>query len=153
MARVSDIIENFIKSLLEDTNSNSIEIQRNELAQYFKCSPSQINYVLSTRFSNERGYYIESRRGGGGYIKIIKVNIDSDKHIKNMIINSIGNNITKSKSYSIIDSFLEKNLINKRESNLMKTAISDRALNLVPSRKNELRANILKDMLLVLLRD
>ena len=69
MARMSDIIEDFIKQLINETDG-SIEIQRNELANYFKCVPSQINYVIDTRFTTERGYYVESRRGGGGYIKI-----------------------------------------------------------------------------------
>lgn len=71
MAKMSDLIEMFIKELLEDNSSDMIEIQRNELASYFKCAPSQINYVLTTRFSMDKGYLIESQRGGGGSIKIV----------------------------------------------------------------------------------
>lgn len=153
MARVSDIIEDFIKTLIKDAENDIIEIQRNELAQYFNCSPSQINYVLSTRFSNEKGYYIESKRGGGGYIKIIKVNINNDSYLENTIMRTIGDSITKSKAYSIIDNFYEEKLINEREKNLMKTALSDRALNIITPYKNKIRANILKDMVLVLLRE
>ena len=72
--RMSDMIEEFIKELFEEEES-IIEIQRNDLAQQFNCVPSQINYVIETRFKPSQGYYVESRRGGGGYIKIKKVNI------------------------------------------------------------------------------
>lgn len=153
MARLSDSIEMFIKKLLGSAENGVIEIQRNELAQYFNCAPSQINYVLSTRFSSDKGYYIESRRGGGGYIKIVKVNINSNQHIRNVLLNIVGDSITKTKAYSIIDTLLEKGLISEREKNIMKLAINDRALNIIPRYKNELRANILKEMLLILLDD
>ncbi|NLK42961.1 MAG: CtsR family transcriptional regulator, partial [Tissierellia bacterium] len=76
MPGLTNIIERFLKSLIDAQEDGIIEIQRNELAEKFNCAPSQINYVLSTRFTPYKGYYIESRRGGGGYIKIIKVSID-----------------------------------------------------------------------------
>ncbi|KNF07982.1 transcriptional regulator CtsR [Gottschalkia purinilytica] len=150
MARLSNIIEDFIKSLLSEAENGIIEIQRNELAQYFDCAPSQINYVLTTRFTLDKGYYIESRRGGGGYIKIVKVNINNDKHIQNLIINLIGDSITKTKSFSLIDDFMEENIITEREGRLMKSALSDRSLQ-ISNNTNQIRANILKNMLLVLI--
>lgn len=152
MSKLSNSIENFIKQLLEETNSGIVEIQRNELAQYFDCAPSQINYVLTTRFTSDRGYYIESRRGGGGYIKIIKVNINSDKYIQNLILNIIGDSITKSKAYDIIESFLEEDIITERECNIMKVVVSDRVLESANCDKNIVRADMLKNMLLVLLK-
>lgn len=152
MSKLSNIIEDFIKKLLEDTNNGVIEIQRNELAQYFDCAPSQINYVLTTRFSSDRGYYIESRRGGGGYIKIIKVNINRDKYIQNLILNIIGESITKSKAYDIIESFLEEDIITEREGSIMKVVLADRTLDNVNCDKNVVRADILKNMLLVFLK-
>ena len=97
MAGLSNIIERFIKELIEDAENGIIEIQRNEMAQFFECSPSQINYVLSTRFTPYKGYYIESRRGGGGYIKIIKVGIEGNEDIGNIIVNTIGDSITRIK--------------------------------------------------------
>ncbi|WP_352419799.1 CtsR family transcriptional regulator [Proteiniborus sp.] len=151
MSKLSNIIEDFIKKLLEDTNNGVIEIQRNELAQYFDCAPSQINYVLTTRFSSDKGYYIESRRGGGGYIKIVKVNINRDKYIQNLILNIIGDSITKSKAYGIIESFLEEDIITEREHNIMKVVLGDRTLDNVNCDKNVVRADILKNILLVLL--
>ena len=88
IARLSDIIESFLKAMINDMDGY-IEIQRNELANRFKCVPSQINYVISTRFTNEKGYYVESRRGGGGYITIRRLNTDS-AGIISCIITSIG---------------------------------------------------------------
>ena len=75
MARLSDVIEEFIKSLLKESEGQ-LELQRNELADFFECAPSQINYVLATRFTLNHGYYIESRRGGGGYIRIVRLDVD-----------------------------------------------------------------------------
>lgn len=152
MSKLSNLIEDFIKKLLEDANNGVIEIQRNELAQYFDCAPSQINYVLTTRFSSDKGYFIESRRGGGGYIKIVKVNINRDKYIQDLILNIIGDSITKSKAYGIIESFLEEDIITEREYNIMKVVLSDRTLNSVNCDKNVIRADILKNMLLALLK-
>ncbi len=152
MSKLSNLIEDFIKKLLEDANNGVIEIQRNELAQFFDCAPSQINYVLTTRFSSDRGYYIESRRGGGGYIKIIKVNINRDKYIQNLILNIIGDSITKTKAYGIIESFLEEDIITEREYNIMKVVLADRTLDSVNCDKNVVRADILKNMLLVFLK-
>ncbi|RKD33757.1 CtsR family transcriptional regulator [Thermohalobacter berrensis] len=153
MARLSDVIEDFIKSLMQGEKNKVIEIQRNELAEHFNCAPSQINYVLTTRFTIDKGYYIESKRGGGGYIKIKKVNIKSDRDIYNLILNKIGNSITKMKAYSIIDNFLEKGFISRREAALMKASLNERSLNSASQYKNELRASIIKEMLLALLRE
>lgn len=151
MSRISNGIEEFIKNLLRETNNGILEIKRNELADYFNCAPSQINYVLQTRFNTDNGYYIESRRGGGGYIKIIRVNINN-KYIENIINNYIEDVITKARAFSIIESLIEKDIISSREGILMKTALSDRVLNIVSQYKNQLRARILKDMLLVISR-
>jgi len=151
MSRLSNIIEEFIKSLLKEADDGSIEIQRNELSNYFDCAPSQINYVLMTRFTSDKGYYIESKRGGGGYIKIVKVNINKNRHIHDIITNLIGDSITKSKAYSLIDSFTEDKFITKREGNLMKIVLGDRVINNASENGNQLRAIMLKSMFLVLI--
>src|SRR5690554_7906040 len=124
MSGLSNIIESFIKSLIEEANG-TIEIQRNELAEFFDCAPSQINYVLSTRFTPYKGYYIESRRGGGGYIKIIKVSIDEYEDINEIIVNTIGDSITKNKAFDIINGLRDEDIITERESEIIKSAISD----------------------------
>lgn len=151
MAGLSNIIEEFIISMIKDANNGVVEIQRNEMAEKFECAPSQINYVLSTRFTPYKGYYIESRRGGGGYIKIIKVSIDEDKNIKNLIINIIGDSITKNKAYDIVEGLKEEDVLSKRESEIIKAAIGDRVLKDHIGNNNIVRANILKNILLVLI--
>jgi transcriptional regulator CtsR len=149
MSGLSNLIEKFIISLLEEANG-SVEIQRNELAEYFDCAPSQINYVLSTRFTPYKGYYIESRRGGGGYIKIVKVSFDENEDINDIIVNTIGDSITKNKAFDIVDSLRDEDIVTDRESNIIKAAISDSAINCDNSLRNVLRADILKNILLIL---
>ncbi len=153
MSRLTNIIEMFIKSLLDAQEDGVIEIQRNELAEKFNCAPSQINYVLSTRFTPYKGYYIESRRGGGGYIKIIKVSIDEYKDINNIILDAIGESITKNKAYHIVEGLLEEGIISERELKIIKAALSERALSSEnPDLRNKLRADILKNILLFLIK-
>lgn len=153
MSGLSNIIEEFIKELFQGTEDGIIEIQRNELAEYFDCAPSQINYVLTTRFTPYMGYYVESKRGGGGYIRIMKVEFDTETTINELIVNTIGNSITKNKAYSIIDSLIEEDIITVREGYLMKVALGDTSLVSIPKIRNELRADILKNMLLILLKE
>lgn len=152
MPGLSNIIEEFIKNMLREAEDGIVEIQRNELAEYFGCAPSQINYVLTTRFAPYKGYYIESRRGGGGYIKIVKVNISEDEYINDLITNSIGKSMTKNKAYSIIEEFQNEGIISEREGRLMKVAVSDRSLGAINDR-NSIRADIMRNMLLVLLKE
>ena len=144
--RMSDIIEEFIKDLFDDENE-AIEIQRNELAEHFNCVPSQINYVISTRFKPSQGYYVESRRGGGGHITIKKVNNTKEDYIMH-IINNIGQNLTSNEVDILISDFLSYNIIDKKEAKLLKVATSDNVLGLPKNIKDEVRARIFKNMLL-----
>ena len=144
--RMSDIIEEFIKDLFDDENE-AIEIQRNELAEHFNCVPSQINYVISTRFKPSQGYYVESRRGGGGHITIKKVNNTKDDYIMH-IINNIGQNLSSNEVDILISDFLSYNIIDKKEAKLLKVATSDNVLGLSKNIKDEVRARIFKNMLL-----
>ena len=138
--RMSDIIEEFIKELFDD-GSDAIEIQRNELAEQFNCVPSQINYVISTRFKPSQGYYVESRRGGGGHITIKKVNNDKEDYIMH-IINNIGNELTSNEVDILISDFLSYNIIDTKEAKLLKVATSDNVLKLSKELKDEVRARI-----------
>ena len=144
--RMSDIIEEFIKDLLEG-NDEFIEIQRNDLAQHFNCVPSQINYVISTRFKPSQGYYVESKRGGGGNIKIRKINNDKSDYLM-YIINNIGKEITSNDVDILLSDFLTYNIISEKEAKLLKVATSDNVLKLDSKIKDEVRARILKNMLL-----
>lgn len=152
MSKVSDIIELFIKELLHQNMNQAVKIQRNELANHFKCAPSQINYVLTTRFSIDKGYIIESQRGGGGCIKIFKMEIDKGMYITELI-QEIGYSISNLKALQIIQILLEKKIITKRESEIMACAVSDRSIQSPFNIKNEIRANMMKSMLLVLYKN
>ena len=143
--RMSDLIEEFIKELFED--NQEVEIQRNELAEHFNCVPSQINYVISTRFKPSQGYYVESKRGGGGHIKIKKaVNTKSD-HLM-YIIKNIGREITSNEVDILISDFLSYAVIDEKEAKLLKVATSDNVLQLTKDIKDEVRARIFKNMLI-----
>ena len=151
MARLSDIIEDFIKQMIIDTDG-AIEIQRNELAIKFNCVPSQINYVIDTRFSTEKGYYVESRRGGGGSIKIQRVNITHEGNYLMHIISSMGNSISQQSAHAFITNFIDYDVISVREGLLMKAAVSDKILGVIPfPHRDAVRAGILKNMLMSLL--
>ena len=143
--RMTDIIEEFIKDMLN--GEQELEIQRNELAEQFNCVPSQINYVIATRFKPSQGYYVESRRGGGGHITIKKINNTKSDYIMH-IIKNIGNKITANEVNVLISDFLSYGLINTKEAKLLKVATSDNVLALTKDIKDEVRARILKNMLL-----
>lgn len=143
--RMSDIIEEFIKELFDE--EDSIEIQRNELAEQFNCVPSQINYVIATRFKPSQGYYVESRRGGGGHITIKKVNNTKSDYILH-IINNIGGEITSNEVDILISDFLTYDIIEPKEAKLLKVATSDNVLQLDKVEKDKVRARIFKNMLL-----
>ncbi|ERI95046.1 putative transcriptional regulator CtsR [Clostridiales bacterium oral taxon 876 str. F0540] len=145
MARLSDVIEEFLKQMIESNDDEELQIQRNELANYFSCAPSQINYVLTTRFTIDKGYYIESKRGGGGCIVIKKIEFGHHKSLLEAINEKIGNNLTYDGGVQIINGLLEANIITAREAILMKIAINDRTLGALDN-KNKLRADILKAM-------
>ncbi len=143
--RMSDLIEEFIKDLFDE--NELVEIQRNDLAEQFHCVPSQINYVISTRFKPSQGYYVESRRGGGGSIKIKKINTTKSDYIMH-IINNIGNSITSNEVDILLSDFLSYDFVTKKEAKLLKVATSDNVLRLGKDIKDEIRARILKNMLL-----
>ena len=149
--RISDVIEEFIKDLFNE-EEDYIEIQRNELAEKFNCVPSQINYVISTRFRPSQGYYVESKRGGGGYIKIKKVNITKSNYLMH-IITSMGDSITSNEIDIFISNFLSYDIINKVEAKLLKVATSDNVLTVPQEMKDTLRASIFKNMILNLVED
>lgn len=150
MARLSDIIEDFIKEMFKENNESELQIKRNELANYFRCAPSQINYVLTTRFTKDKGYYIESKRGGGGCIIIKRIEFTNNS-LKELIIDRIGNSITYNNAINIIDGLVETGIIMEREAIIMKVAINDRVFGDIDSNKNILRANILKNIIMVII--
>ena len=150
MARISDIIAQFINDMIEDKKDKEVIIQRNELADKFNCAPSQINYVLTTRFTSEKGYMIESRRGGGGYIIIRRVEYNNKEKQVEAINKAIGESLTYSAALLLLEHLYETNLITKRELEIVKISINDRTLSNAED-KNKLRAEILKGIIMVIL--
>ena len=147
--KISDVIEQFLMELI-DQYQGEIEIQRNELAGKFNCVPSQINYVIATRFTVENGYVVESRRGGGGSIKIRKVQMTKSNYMMH-IINSIGDSISQLTAEVFIKNFFENGYITKREAEIMLAALSDKSLQIPQPQKDLIRAHIFKNMLVKLI--
>lgn len=148
--RLSDVIEAFIKDTMDKTEGE-VSIQRNELASYFNCVPSQINYVISTRFTNDRGYYVESRRGGGGSIRIRRVDMGDVIEYLMHIIASMNDSISRQSAEIFIDNFLGYNVISPRECALLKAAVSDKILlRISQPERDRVRAAILKNMLMAI---
>ncbi len=146
--KMSDIITARILQLLEQSELNTAEIQRNELASLLGCVPSQINYVLSSRFTPEHGFIIESRRGGGGYIKITRVRLDKSSAIMH-IINSIGVGLDSSSARILIENSRQSELISKEGADLMQAAVSNTVLHQIPPPYRDLyRAAVIKQMLM-----
>lgn len=150
MARLSDVIEAFIKQMFDGNTDKIIFIQRNELADQFRCAPSQINYVLTTRFTYERGYLIESKRGGGGHIAIKQLEHDDSNQRERLINENIGEAITYHNANALLNHLLESGVIEERECEIMKIAVNDRSLTSAEN-KNKVRADILKAMMMIIL--
>jgi transcriptional regulator CtsR len=151
MRNISDIIEQHLKEKLSNSKTGSVEIQRNELAELFQCVPSQINYVLSTRFTIEKGYYVESKRGGGGFIRIQKVQL-SGKDIHQSCLEDIGSSISQRQAEDIVERLLEAKLISAREATMILGAIHRDVLRLQIPLRDEIRARILTAMIHALLK-
>ena len=147
--KLSDIIEEYILEIMAE--SDFAELKRSELATKFNCVPSQINYVIATRFIPELGFYVESRRGGGGYIKISKVNIDDSDYI-GQIIDKIGHNLSQTVIDVYLNDFIRYNVLDLKTANLIKVAVSDKSLNNVDKLKRDnVRADIFKNIIINLL--
>lgn len=144
--RLSDIIEDFIKELFDE--ENEIEIQRNDLAEKFNCVPSQINYVISTRFKPGQGYVVESSRGGGGHITIKRISIDKENHLMHIIAN-LGDKMTANDIRVYLTNLYSNGLISEKEVRLIRSATSDNILKEIDYKvRDSLRADIFKNMLL-----
>lgn len=148
--KMSDLVAEYIFRELEESNGNA-EIQRNELANLLGCVPSQINYVITSRFTPEQGYIVESKRGGGGYIRITRVTNDRRVAIMH-IVNSIGNKISSASAHAILNNMTQQNMISHNEYVLILSALSDKAYSCIQQEKRDLlRASILKNMLITLI--
>ncbi|MFC4405042.1 CtsR family transcriptional regulator [Gracilibacillus xinjiangensis] len=147
MRNISDIIEEYLKDVMQSNQKRIIEIKRSEIADRFECVPSQINYVINTRFTLEKGYLVESKRGGGGYIRISRVtNKDKAKLIDEIIV-MIQPKVSQQKAVNILERLLEEELITKREAKLMLAALDRDTLSFQLPLRDEIRARVMSAML------
>jgi len=151
MSKISDVIENFILEQLEQ--SEFIDLSRNEMANFFHCAPSQINYVLSTRFTEPKGFLIESYRGGGGYIRLIRVNIDESDYVSHLICDTLNGDIDFQEGLTILNKLIDLNFIDSAAANILGYAISPKALAMPIKVENKQRANILKNVLINIMKE
>ena len=146
---ISDLIAAFLQDSLNEAEDGVLEVRRGDLAQRFHCAPSQINYVMSTRFSPERGYIIESRRGGNGYIKITRVHVDRETVLMH-VINSLGAEIDFPSVRAMLSNLLHTGVLDESTARILLAVTGDRALNAVPKEtRNAVRSDILKNALIL----
>jgi transcriptional regulator CtsR len=150
MANLADDIEQFLKKLMGETGV--AEIQRAALAAQFGCAPSQINYVMATRFTPERGYLVESRRGGGGYIRITRLNLEVGDALHDLVHQQIGAAVSQDEAFGYIQRLREQNVIDDREAAIMQAALHRDTLGLDLPLRDQVRASLLKAMILAVLR-
>ena len=149
----SDLIADFILSAIEDSTNGFAELQRSALAEMFSCVPSQINYVISTRFSPERGYVVESRRGGGGYIRIARVH-QSPRELIMHTVNAVGDRLDLNTAAAFVSNIGEAGIIDRKTARLILTAVGNNALRpIAPEDRDTVRASIFKYMLVNLISE
>lgn len=147
MARISDILEELIKEMI-DANDGRFETTRGELADRVNCVPSQINYVLATRFTNDHGYLVESRRGGGGWIRIRRIRMTEPAQYLMHNLNAMGDRLTQHQADVFIRNFQDYQVVNEREAKLLHAAISARIFgDMDPDRRDLVRMAVFKNML------
>ncbi|WP_027718381.1 CtsR family transcriptional regulator [Desulfovirgula thermocuniculi] len=151
MRSIADIIERYLKELLAGSAAGAIEVRRSELAERFDCAPSQINYVLATRFTPAHGFLVESRRGGGGYIRIIKLPLEGSRNPISQLLELVGSEISQERSVGLLERLREERLISEREFRIMRAAVDREVLRLGLPARDRLRALILRAMLQSLL--
>ena len=138
----SDHIEAYIKAILEQ--SGIVELQRSQLADTFQVVPSQINDVMKTRFTERRGYLVESKRGGGGYIRIGRIEFSNHHEMLRDLLYSVGEEVSQVIFEDVLKLLLEQELLTRQEMNLLVATASDRVLG---EEADYIRANMLRQIL------
>lgn len=148
--KMSDVIEQFLLEMLAD--ESDVTVKRNELASQFSCAPSQINYVISTRFTDQRGYIVESRRGGGGFIRIRRADVSGDGGFIMHVVNSVGDYISFASVHAILSNIMQSDIITQRELLIMESVLNDRAIPFSRPDSDKYRAQAFKNMLMSLVQ-
>lgn len=147
MSNITDIIERYLKQILQTQEKNMIEIKRSEIADQFQCVPSQINYVIKTRFTLEKGYIIESKRGGGGYIRIFRIEHQDESELIDELISMINPTVSQQTAINVVERLFEKKIITKREAKIILSAMDRTAIAIDLPYRDEVRARILTAIL------
>ena len=142
---MSDLIENYLKNVLH--KNETVEIRRSEIADQFNCVPSQINYVINTRFTIQQGYVVESKRGGGGYIRIMKVNLVDEMDILNELGNLIPEELSEREGNHLLQNLYENELISKREAQIMSLMMEKDTFPSNVKNAAEIRSNMMKKLI------
>lgn len=149
---MADLIEAYLKELLRDNPHGIIEIRRRELADQFRCVPSQINYVLETRFPFEKGYLVESRRGGGGYIRIMRLQWRTERDLFAEIAELISDAISAQRAEELLIRLVEARILEEREAIMLRGLVEQSITRIEPEMQDRLRATLLRNLLIVTLR-
>lgn len=150
MSNITDVIEQYLKQILNSEGQDMIEIKRNEIADQFKCVPSQINYVINTRFTIEKGYVIESKRGGGGYIRIIRIEHQDGAELINELIEIINPIVSQQTAVNVLERLRNKEVITEREEKIILSTLDRNVLAFKLPLRDEVRARILTSVLTTL---
>ena len=142
---MSDLIESYLKNVLH--KNETVEIRRSEIADQFNCVPSQINYVINTRFTIQQGYVVESKRGGGGYIRIMKVNLVDEMDILNELGNLIPEELSEREGNHLLQNLYENELITKREAQMMSLMMEKDTFLSNVKNAAEIRSNMMKKLI------
>lgn len=142
---MTDIIEAYLKNFLK--NQEHVEIKRSDIADHFDCVPSQINYVINTRFTQEHGYLVESKRGGGGYIRILKVQLSNEVAEIDQMLKLLGNQVSQRAGINMIETLVERDIITRREATLILSVIEKSILHTISEQEQYARAQLLKTFL------
>lgn len=152
MSTLANQIEGYLKKLLADSETGVLEIKRGDLADIFMCVPSQINYVLSTRFSKNQGYLVESRRGGGGFVRLIRLSMDNEPNLTAMLETAGQRKVSQSVAEKLVGRLCEEEILSNREGMIIKAIIDDKTIG-SNEQADILRGTLLNAVLMLLLRE
>ncbi|USS88445.1 CtsR family transcriptional regulator [Fructilactobacillus hinvesii] len=145
---MSDTIEEYLKQLLLSADTPEVEIRRSDIADHFDVVPSQINYVIKTRFTLRDGYVVQSKRGGGGYIRIEQIDLASDAEVFDQLVTSIGTQITQKAEEDILTTLYHNGMLSAREVNMISSILTHEAIAITDAEtEGKVRANVLKALL------
>lgn len=152
MRNISDVIEQYLKQVLKESQANAIEIKRQDIAQRFECAPSQINYVINTRFTVEKGYLVESKRGGGGYIRIRRVILHEKQDVLSSLMDIIHEHprLNEQLVENVLIRLVEEQMMQEQEAQLIYHLLSDETLNLQVDDRSYIRRQQLLALMKVL---